>query len=182
MISNPKDGFCDFIIDDFHRRPSYLTDVPMDLLNAFIDYFCNRRVNACIPFDEDGKYFNLVLTPYSSYIIVEDETPSLITLSLSPTELAGDLIADLEDDIDKWVDEFGLDYEQSDNKDKEKEIFDKRKNEMLRKINSLKYFFECEDEFGSDEPFNIMKDKSEKEEDAQGAYYKLLLENVVVNN
>ena len=38
MISNPHAGWCDFKLGDFEGSPSYLTDVPVDLLNAFIEY------------------------------------------------------------------------------------------------------------------------------------------------
>jgi hypothetical protein len=40
MISNPKYGWCDFKIEDnnsneFFGTPSYITNVPVDLLQAF---------------------------------------------------------------------------------------------------------------------------------------------------
>lgn len=38
MISNPKHGWSNFDLRVFHGTPSYLTDVPVDLLNAFIQY------------------------------------------------------------------------------------------------------------------------------------------------
>lgn len=38
MISNPKNGWCDFNLGDFHGTPSYLTNVPIDLLIAFKEY------------------------------------------------------------------------------------------------------------------------------------------------
>lgn len=37
MISNPKHGWCNFKLRTFEGTPSYLTDVPIDLLTAFID-------------------------------------------------------------------------------------------------------------------------------------------------
>ena len=38
MISNPKHGWSNFDLKVFHGTSSYLTDVPVDLLNAFIQY------------------------------------------------------------------------------------------------------------------------------------------------
>lgn len=38
MINNPKNGWCDFDLGYFHGTPSYLTNVPIDLLSAFKDY------------------------------------------------------------------------------------------------------------------------------------------------
>jgi len=34
VISNPKSGWCDFYLGDFEGHPSYLTDVPVDLLTT----------------------------------------------------------------------------------------------------------------------------------------------------
>lgn len=33
MISNPKNGWCNFKLGDFEGTPSYITDVPIDLLD-----------------------------------------------------------------------------------------------------------------------------------------------------
>ena len=46
MISNPKHGWCDFKIEDdnnnvFFGIPSYITNVPVDLLQSFLDYKTN---------------------------------------------------------------------------------------------------------------------------------------------
>lgn len=43
MISNPKHGWCDFMLSDekdnlFVGTPSYVTNAPVDLLQAFLDY------------------------------------------------------------------------------------------------------------------------------------------------
>ena len=35
MISDPKHGWCNFKLRTFEGTPSYLTDVPVDLLEAF---------------------------------------------------------------------------------------------------------------------------------------------------
>ena len=38
MISNPNLGWCEFHMGDFTGNPSYLTDVPIELLEAFLNY------------------------------------------------------------------------------------------------------------------------------------------------
>ena len=43
MISNPKHGWCNFKLRTFEGTPSYLTDVPVDLLKAFIDLHVEER-------------------------------------------------------------------------------------------------------------------------------------------
>ena len=63
MISNPKHGWCNFKLGTFEGTPSYLTDVPIDILTAFIDY--HNKGCGVIWFDEEGTEFTLVITPYS---------------------------------------------------------------------------------------------------------------------
>lgn len=101
MISNPKYGWCDFKIKDFKGVCSYLTDVPKDLLDAFISYFTHGTGIAWI--DEEGSEFTLVLNPYSFFIISERDKVNLINLSdVKDIDLAKELIADIEENIDSY--------------------------------------------------------------------------------
>ena len=54
---------------------NYLTDVPVDLLQAFIDL--HTKGLGCAWFDEEGTEFTLVLTPYSMFMIEEKDKPIL---------------------------------------------------------------------------------------------------------
>ena len=56
MISNPRFGWCNFELGDFKGSPSYLTDVPVDLLDAFIDY--HTKGYGVAVFDEEGSYLH----------------------------------------------------------------------------------------------------------------------------
>ena len=57
MISNPKNGWCNFDLKSFHGTPSYLTNVPIDLLNAFIQYHATGVGIAW--FDEEGAEYEI---------------------------------------------------------------------------------------------------------------------------
>lgn len=129
MLNNPKHGWCDFKLNDFTGTPSYLTDVPIDILNAFISFHENGYGMAC--FDEEGKEFSLVLTLYGVYIIEEREkTPLLHNFSwASVKDLEKEVINDIEQNIDEW----GL-FVTSDSEEDIKE----HKEEILRKISILK--------------------------------------------
>ena len=80
MITNPKYGWCDFELGNFKGSPSYLTDVPIELLDAFLDYHIKGYGVAI--FDEEGSWFTLVMTEYNLgiYIIHEKEYPVLHNL------------------------------------------------------------------------------------------------------
>ena len=101
MISDPKHGWCIFDLMDFRGIPSYLTDVPVVLLEAFIDLFTKGQGMAC--FDEEETKFTLVLTPYSMFIIEEKDKPGLHDCSeINPRELAKELIEDIKKDMYGW--------------------------------------------------------------------------------
>ena len=105
MISNPKNGWCDFILGDFHGTPSYLTNVPIDLLNCFKEYLYSGT-GICW-FDEEGTEFTLVITPYSLFIIEEKDKPVLHDFSdMNIKKLALEAVTDVEFNIDKWWSEF----------------------------------------------------------------------------
>lgn len=101
MISNPKNGWCEFNLGDFHGIPSYITNVPFDLLAAFRNYLYVGE-GICW-FDEEGTEFTLVFTPYSLFIIEEKEKPILHDFSeMDIKQLAKEAITDIESDIDTW--------------------------------------------------------------------------------
>lgn len=130
MISNPKYGWCKFELGDFEGHPSYLTDVPLDLLNAFIDYHLKGYGMAW--FDEEGTEFTLVINPYSIYIIEEKEEPVLHDFfDLSVYDLEKELISDIENDLNGWMNFIADEdwYEITEHGDK-----------IKQELNRLKYF------------------------------------------
>ena len=105
MISNPKSGWCNFNFKTFHGTPSYLTDVPVDLLDAFISYHTSGAGAAW--FDEEGSEFTLVITPYSIFIVEEKDGPVLHDFSdVDISELEKELIGDIEKELTGWATEF----------------------------------------------------------------------------
>ena len=108
MISNPKHGWCDFKIEDdnnnvFFGIPSYMTNVPVDLLQAFLDYKTNGQGMAW--FDEEGTKFTLVLNPYSMFVIAENKEGKGRLYDFSEVNidnLIKELIQDIESGLIEW--------------------------------------------------------------------------------
>lgn len=120
MISNPKHGWCDFKLKTFEGTPSYLTDVPLDLLIAFIDY--HNKGCGVAWFDEEGTEFTLIITPYSLFIIEEKDKPILHDFSeINIENIEKELIEDIESDIYGWIN-FMTDDDQEEVKQHETEI------------------------------------------------------------
>ena len=145
MISNPKYGWCKFDVGDFHGGPSYLTDVPMDLLDAFVEFFCDKKFASCINFDEEGNEFYLVLTANGAYIIEEKDTPKLIPLDYSVREIAEEIMDDISADLTGWAKEFSVDVGLSRNKNKDKQIINERVASFKAKIKLLQDTFDSYD-------------------------------------
>ena len=130
MISNPKHGWCTFKIGDFVGTPSYLTDVPVDLLDAFIDY--NAKGYGVAIFDEEGSTFTLVLTRYNWGVFIIEEKDEAVLHDFSDMnidDLQKELLEDIDKDLIGWT-EFMCD-------DDPEEIMQHR-NEIRQRIASLK--------------------------------------------
>lgn len=160
MISNPKCGWCKFHIENFKGNPSYLTDVPMDLLDAFVEYFCDRKFSGCINFDEEGSEFNLVLTSNGAYIIEEKDEAKLIVVDSSVRELAEELIDDISSNFEGWAKEFSVEIGLSRNKNRDKEIINERITMFKSKVQLLKDTFNAYDTKRSEE---ILREKQEED-------------------
>lgn len=119
MLSKPIHGWTTITIDKFTGQGSYLTDVPMDCLNAFISSL-KYNIPAAVYFDEEGSEFNLVSFHFDTYIIEEKEETKLTKLDISFDELASQLIKDIELNISDWVN--WMDYKPIDDKSREKEL------------------------------------------------------------
>lgn len=102
MISDPRYGWCKFKLKEFEGNPSYLTNVPLDLLEAFVNYWTNSACSS-IFFDEEGTEFTLVINPNSIFIIEEKEEPKLIYIDDYIQNLTLELIDDIEKDINGWT-------------------------------------------------------------------------------
>lgn len=130
MFSKPIHGWTDITIGDFTGRGSYLTDIPMDVLNAFINSL-DYSIPASIRFDEEGSEFILVSHYYNTYIILEREKTELISININYLDLIKEAIKDIEDNLEDWV--YWESYYELDNDDAEN-----RRLSLLDKIEKVK--------------------------------------------
>lgn len=130
MFTKPKHGWTNLQLGCFESRASYLTDIPMDCLNAFI-YALSNNKPITIYFDAEGWDFHLVSSYYESYIISnKNEESDLYLIEGSFRELAKELVKDIEKYLEDWI--YWECY-----KDNEDEFKD-RKSELNKKLLELK--------------------------------------------
>jgi len=128
MFTKPKHGWVNIKLGDFTERASYLTDILNDCLDAFI-YGHEKCMPISIYFDAEGYDFHLISSYYKSYIILtKEETPKLFVIEKDYTDLAWEIINDLEENICEWA---NWECYKENNIEEEKE-------KLLQKIEALK--------------------------------------------
>ena len=103
MLSNFETGWSKIKIGDFTGIPSYITDVPVDLLTVFIDYYINNT--SAMLFDEEGSEFTIVLSNEFIYVIYFTQNCEAIFYEFPEifiNDLAKELIEDIENNLDSW--------------------------------------------------------------------------------
>lgn len=103
MLSKPDAGWTDVTMELFSGRASYVTDVPIDFLDAFINLY--ETGNGIITCDEEGSEFIIILSGYCyvTYVIADREELSLYRIETKIKDLANELIADISKHLDEWV-------------------------------------------------------------------------------
>ena len=110
MLDTPKHGWSSIHIGAWSDRCSYLDDVPMKLLEAFLRCFrCHEPQS--VRFDAEGYEYIIVFDIYQTYVITSDDEDRLAVLDATYRKLAPECIADIRRDLDAWVNFRVCDYE-----------------------------------------------------------------------
>ena len=128
MLSNPKCGWCKFELGEFRGTPSYLTDVPLDILEMCINY---KKKNASICyFDEEGSDFVLIFANGEVFIIATREDSMLYQFpETTPEALIEEIILDIERNLDLWNVEFTI--------EEDPDEIEKHKLKIIQKLEEL---------------------------------------------
>lgn len=98
-------GWAHLQFNDKQYPVSYLTDVPIDILEALVLVVCDNK-DAVVELNGEshGEYL-LVMTDYPIYLIVKDENgPYVECMSYDIKKIAKSFIEDIENNIDICVD------------------------------------------------------------------------------
>lgn len=122
MLDAPKLGWSKIHIGAWSDRCSYLDDVPMKLLEAFVRCFRESEPQS-VRFDAEGYEYILVFDTYQTCVITSKDGNELTVLDVDYRTLAAECITDIRRDLDAWV---AFMYS-----DANSEVLQKRKDDML---------------------------------------------------
>lgn len=104
MLSKPVCGWSTLQIGSFYNSISYLTDVPLDCLEAMIKSL-KHNVPFCVQFDTEGSYIILTSCDYVCTTTItywDNEGIQIKEFDIGLIELAKDLYNDINNNIEDW--------------------------------------------------------------------------------
>ena len=142
MLSKPKYGWTNITIGNWSDRASFLTDIPFNLLDAFIGSKKEYHP-VSVKFDAEGWEYIIVFDYYDTYILDygyktsedylndKEDKIKLYSFEISREDIISEFVSDLENNFDAWV--------MWDSCDEDELIA--RKVELRNKLNKLKAEF-----------------------------------------
>ena len=124
ILTNIKYGWCDFNLGDYRGRPSYISNLPMQILNAYEEYV---KYNHCIiEFDEELTQFCLVF--WEDIVVIVDnrnDKVQSVYINKSPREVLNKLVNEIINDIRTWAEWIAIDDTEESISREEKRLTDK---------------------------------------------------------
>ena len=94
ILTNIKYGWCDFRLDGYEARPSYVRFLPLDILDAYKEY-CKSQ-HCIIEFDEELTQFCLIIWENNLLILDNRNNKFNITpVKLNAKEVLNKLINEI---------------------------------------------------------------------------------------
>ena len=105
IFSNLDHGWCNFDLEEFHGRPSYIKYVPMNILDAWEEY--QNTGHCIIEFDEEGSEFCVVIWHgYVDNAVVlchRYGRTKYYPMKINGKELLRQLVADVISNVELWA-------------------------------------------------------------------------------
>lgn len=102
MFTKPKNGWTDILLGDFEGLGSYIQDVPVETMEASI-----RALKYDLPlelhFDEEGSEFTLTADETTRIVAQGYYGPEEYEVKLSKGELIQQILWDMEEYFEDWV-------------------------------------------------------------------------------
>ena len=128
ILTNIKYGWCNFRLDGYEARPSYVRFLPLDIIDAWKEY--QESHHCIIEFDEELTQFCIVI--WENNIVILDNRNNKINITVinyNAEDVLNELIKEIVDNLDvwaEWISTTGTD----ENIQRCKELIIKRMNEV----------------------------------------------------
>ena len=140
MLAKPWCGWTHVTIGDYDASASYLDDVPVMCMEAFINGI-NSWLPVCIKFDAEGWNFYIIAEEYHTLVFsnnVNSMSDARINeYDISMFDLAKELISDIEGNLEDWIS-----WESYHPIIKGSDEYNERKNKLTSLIEQLKEAYE----------------------------------------
>lgn len=104
VISKPISGWTKFNFGGVDFSASYITEVPIDILDGAIEYVKYNK-SVCVDFDAEGSgTWKLIISEYECYVICDDEFPRIYSSTENGDEIVKDILKYIEMYFEDWVD------------------------------------------------------------------------------
>lgn len=102
-FSDLNAGWAKLIINSFYYEPSYIINVPMNILDAWEEYQDNG-ISMINLFDERDEIYLIILREKAFVFYPYKENGKIIDLEISGFELLKGLVSDIVENIELWGD------------------------------------------------------------------------------
>ena len=129
VLDKPCAGWSHIQIGSWRSRCSYIDDVPMMLLDAFLFVLRNHRPVA-VKFDAEGYEFIIVLDEHDAFIISDEHGDyEYFHEDISAVELGHRLVRDIWKNLSEWTNWDAVPHDW--------DVLNAREQAILRKCDSL---------------------------------------------
>ena len=134
MFDKPRNGWTEILIGDFEGLGSYIQDIPVECMQAFINGLRNDTP-VTLHFDEEGSAFTAVIDSENTKITADGAYGvEEYTYPLSVKALAAEVLQDMETYFIDWV-EWPEEYAYfEDDEQAEKLTFFEERKAMLEEL------------------------------------------------
>lgn len=103
MLNYPEHGWCEVAIGTFKERASYLTDLPLNILETVIHTLKTGKPAVC-ECDAEGYDYLIVFTQDNVEIILNKEKTKLFSFDTDIKTVSREILNDIQPKIQLWTD------------------------------------------------------------------------------
>ena len=106
MFATPICGWSKVVINDFEAPASYITDLPVDLIDAAITAIKDEKDLYFSFCGEDSGDFKVIADEYCTYIITDADDADLYVTNVTKKQIIDEIYHDVVQNCSIWMEEW----------------------------------------------------------------------------